>query len=191
MTTTIETGAPLFARVQDALTFAMHYAHDQSPRTPMQRLVNKGSIGSGKGLIGLDGAHQAGAIMQLLKRELSAVERAILVVRFGDVRITCPCCGNDDAATTDWREAVDTVSHHVSEIADLHPKIRHAIVEKVVCRRKMVRVTSLSSRYEVSERTVRERMRKAKPVLAALENRAVGIVNDMLQGRGVVEMEAA
>lgn len=185
-TATIEAPADeaMFRSAQEALTFALHYSHNQSPRTPMQQMLKRGTIGTGKGLIGNNGAHQAGAIQQALGH-LRPDQQAVLMVRFGDVRSPCSCCGNPHAPSRPWRDAVDLLSH-TAEIADLHPNIRHAIVEKVVCRRRGMRVSSLASQYEASERTIRSRIQKVKPVLVALESSATQWVQDFLQARGVV-----
>ncbi len=182
MTVTVD--GPLFRSAQDALTFALQYEHQQSPTNPMQQLMKRTRMGTGLGLHGIDGAHQAGAILQALGT-LGQMERSVLVVRFGDVRGPCPCCGNQEASTREWRAAVDVLSH-IDTIADLHQRIRHAIVEKIVCRRRMMRVAALASRYESTERTIQRRIRDVKPVLVALEARATGTMQDFLSGRGVV-----
>lgn len=180
---TITLDGPLFKSAQDALTYALHYSHNQSPVTPMSRML-KGSGGTGKGLSGIDGAHQAGTIMQAMAI-LSPLQRAVIVVRFGDVRNVCPCCGRDDAPTREWSEAVDLLSH-AEEIADLHPKIRRSIVEKIVCRRRMMRVAALASRYETTERTIRRRIADVKPTLVKLESSATALMQDRLSDGGVV-----
>lgn len=189
MTTAIEAGQPLFASAQDAMTFAFHYAHDQSPSTPMSRILQRSAaLGSGKGLVGIDGAHQAGAISRLMQAELGQVELDILLVRFGDVRSVCPCCGNPDATSQAWRDAVDRLSF-IEPIKDLHPKLRHAIVEKLVCNRKLMKVTAMASRYDVSRQTVHGRLKRAREVLAPLESRAIDLIHTLLQERGVVVKE--
>ena len=180
---TVVVDGPLFASAQNALTFALNFEHQQSPSNPMQQLMKRTMMGKGLGLSGIDGAHQAGAILQLLEK-LPVNQRAILTVRFGDVKASCPCCGQD-ANTRAWREAVDVLSH-AKEIADLHQRIRHAIVEKIVCKRRMMRVAALASRYESTERTIQRRMRDVKPGLVELEARATAEMQDWLAGRGVV-----
>lgn len=189
MTTSIELGQPLFARAEDAVTFALHYAHDQSPTTPMSRILKRSQqLGNGKGLIGIDGAHQAGSIKRLLEDELSPMALDVLYIRFGDVRQVCPCCGNADAPTRTWREAVDRVSF-IEPIKDLHPKLRHAIVEKVVCNRRLMMVTQMASKYDVSRQTIHGRLRRAKEVLGPIETTAINLIHGLLQDRGVVVKE--
>lgn len=72
---------PLFDSAYSALAFAFRYSSQQYQPTPMARLM-RGSIGSGKGLVGLDGAAQAGFIRGMVEK-LPAFERAAIVARFG------------------------------------------------------------------------------------------------------------
>ena len=183
-----ETTERLFRSAHEALTFAFRFAHDQSPRTPMTRLMQGGSLGSGKGLIGLDGAGQAGMILAALAH-ITPEERAVVMTRYGDLRSPCQCCGQY-APTRDWRDSVDMLSH-APELHDLPREVRHAVVEKVICRRKDLRVASMAGGYELAERTVRERMRRFKERIGRVENRAVAWLDEHLTGRGVIAEVAA
>ena len=181
------TDTPLFRSAHEALTFAYRFAHDQSPRTPMTGLLQGGRIGSGKGLIGLDGAGQAGMILAALSH-LNDEQRALIVVRYGDFRSPCQCCGQY-APTREWRAAVDQLSH-CDELGDLPREIRLAAVEKVICRRKGLRVASLAGGYEVTERTVQRRMRDAKQRWGKFENQAIAWLEEHFIGRELLAQAA-
>lgn len=71
---------PLFDSTWAALAFAFRYSTQQYQPTPMARLM-RGSIGSGKGLVGLDGAAQAGLIRAIVET-LPEFERCAVVARF-------------------------------------------------------------------------------------------------------------
>lgn len=71
---------PLFDSAWNALAFAFRYSTQQYQPTPMARLM-RGSIGSGKGLHGLDGAAQAGVIRAIVET-LPEFERCAVVARF-------------------------------------------------------------------------------------------------------------
>lgn len=71
---------PLFDSTYAALAFAYRYSTQQYQPTPMARLM-RGSIGSGKGLHGIDGAAQAGLILGMLEK-LPVFERAAITARF-------------------------------------------------------------------------------------------------------------
>lgn len=71
---------PLFASAYDALAFAFRFNAQQYSPTPMARLM-RGQIGSGKGLVGIDGAAQAGFILGLIG-QLQEWEQAAICARF-------------------------------------------------------------------------------------------------------------
>lgn len=71
---------PLFDSTWAALAFAFRYSTQQYQPTPMARLM-RGSIGSGKGLAGLEGAGQAGIIRAEVEK-LPTFERCAVVARF-------------------------------------------------------------------------------------------------------------
>jgi hypothetical protein len=175
----------LFRSAHEALTFAFRFSHDQSPRTPMTRLMQGGSIGAGKGLIGMDGAGQAGMILAALVH-LKPDEKHVLVVRYGDLKEPCACCGQM-APTREWADSQDALSH-ADELCELPRVIRHAVVEKVICRRKGMRVASLAGGYEVTERTVQRRMRDFKARIGKVENAAIAWMDDHLSARGLLEV---
>lgn len=71
---------PLFDSAYSALAFAFRFSTQQYQPTPMARLM-RGSLGSGKGLAGLDGAAQAGLIRGMVEK-LQEFERAAIIARF-------------------------------------------------------------------------------------------------------------
>jgi hypothetical protein len=170
----------LFRSAHEALTFAFRFAHDQSPRTPMTTLLQGGRIGSGKGLVGVDGAGQAGMVLSALKH-LNDEQRNVIMVRYGDLRRECSCCGQM-APTPDWRIAVDALSH-CDELRGLPRAIRHAAIEKIVCRRRDIRMQRYASEYDLSARTLRHRVSECKGRLAKVENSAVAWLDEHFVGR--------
>jgi hypothetical protein len=85
----------LFQNADAALKFALRYSSQQYAQTPMaKRLKSNGSIGSGKGLVGLDGAAQAGMVRARLER-MGKEQQACLVARFSARVEDCPCCGGN------------------------------------------------------------------------------------------------
>jgi hypothetical protein len=173
---------PVFGSGHEALTFAFRFAGNQSPRTPMTTLAGGSALGSGRGLSGLDGAGQAGMVLQAL-RHLGPSQRHLVVARYGDVRDTCPCCGQL-APTQQWLEAVEHLSL-CDELKDLPKKVRHAAIEKVVCRRKL-RFADYAVEFGLSQVTLRRRLREVKIRMAKLEKDAVGWLDDYFKARGMV-----
>lgn len=165
----------LFRGAHEALTFAFRYGTDQSPRTPMTALMQGAQLGNGKGMVGLDGAGQAGLIRAAL-RHLPIQQQHVVLVRYGDIAVPCPCCGNADGRRPDWLEAVDALSHWCEPIHDLHRDIRRAMVVKAVCRRGSSLIRETAQRYDVAERTMRRRYVDAKHELGRVENAAMSWV---------------
>lgn len=95
---------PLFANPHDALTFAFNYSSQQYALSPMSKLMKTG-IGSGKGLVALDGAAQAGIIRARVSH-LPALQAACIVARYAPRFEECPCCQGRDKMTDEYREAV-------------------------------------------------------------------------------------
>lgn len=174
---------PMFRSAHDALVFAFRFSHDQSPRTPMTALMQRGLLGKGKGLVGIEGAGQAGLIHGALRR-LSDEQKNLLVARYGDIRQPCQCCGQM-APTPEWRAAVDALSH-CAELHDLPKPIRLAAIEKIVCRRRNIETRRLAAEHEMSPRTLRHRISDCKARLAKIENSAIAMLEEEFKGSGLV-----
>lgn len=178
-------GGVLFAGTHQALTFAFRYSSQVSPKSPMASLLAR-AVGGGRkgsGLGGVDGAAQAGMILGALEH-LSAEQRHVLIARYGDVTHDCPACGQP-TASNEWRIAVDALSL-CPELADLPRDVRRAAVEKVVCRRKHIRLEMWSSPYSLSPRTVRSRVAQARKRFSKAENDALAWLGDYFEGRGLL-----
>lgn len=99
---------PLFANPHDALMFAFNYSSQQYALSPMAKLMKTG-IGSGKGLVALDGAAQAG-IIRARVAQLPPLQAACVVARYAPRFEECPCCRNKDKMTDEYREAIATLA---------------------------------------------------------------------------------
>jgi hypothetical protein len=173
----------LFTSAHDALTFAFRFSHQASPKTPMSTLLSGLGIGSGKGLVGIDGAAQSGLILSAVGH-LPVDQKQVLTVRYGDVPIECSCCGAE-GRSKEWMAAVDDLSHRIDTIRDLHQRDRRAIVVKVLCRRRGEILRRVAAEYGVAERTMKRRYRDAKDVLSKIEIRAVGTMQSWLEGEPI------
>ena len=71
---------PLFINAHSALVFAFNFSGQCYDRPMMNRMAAP-SVGTGKGLVGLDGAAQAGMIRGEVK-SLGKLAEAILIARF-------------------------------------------------------------------------------------------------------------
>jgi hypothetical protein len=97
----------LFKNTHEALMFAFNYSSQQYALSPMSKMMKTG-IGSGKGLVALDGAAQSGIILSRLG-QLPALHQACIIARYAPRFEECPCCQNKDKMTDAYREAIATL----------------------------------------------------------------------------------
>lgn len=169
--TQIET-EPLFDSTYAALAFAYRYSTQQYQPTPMARLM-RGTIGSGKGLHGLDGAAQAGIIRAEVDK-IREVERSAIVARFAvddreglaaKIRLIQP-------ATASLGTGV-----HSRRLVD-------ALVQRYYGKR--VHLKDLSEMVGIHPNTMTDRWRCIRRVLAEIEHRGMDMVEARLQEAGLV-----
>lgn len=95
----------LFKNTHDALIFAFNYSSQQYPLSPMSKLMSGNGSGTGKGLVSIDGAAQAGIIRSRIA-QLPALQAACIVARYAPRIEECPCCKGRDKMTDEYREAL-------------------------------------------------------------------------------------
>lgn len=150
---------PLFRSAYDALAFAYRYNSQQYSPTPMAKLM-RGSIGSGKGLYGQDGAAQAGMIRGRLD-PLQAWEKAAIAARFALDR-------------QELYQARDTLV--IPALASLGTGVHNrrmvdAMVQKFFGKR--VSVKELAAKYGMHRNTMTQRWACIKKTLSEIEVRAM------------------
>lgn len=163
---------PLFNSAWDALAFAFRYSTQQYSPTPMARLM-RGSIGSGKGLVGLEGAAQAGLIRAIVET-LPEFERCVITARF----------------------ALDNRESLAAKIILIQPAT--ASLGTGVHNRRMVdnlvqrffgqrcHLKDIAETYGVHPNTMTERWACIKRMLTSLEHRAIDRAEIALQDAGLV-----
>ncbi|MGP8437169.1 DNA-binding protein [Paraburkholderia fungorum] len=80
----------IFKSAHEAVIFACNYAAQQYAMSPMAKLLQRGGSGSGRGLIGLDGAAQSGMVLAELQR-IDYVQMLVLVARCAPRKERCEC----------------------------------------------------------------------------------------------------
>src|SRR5574340_220522 len=99
----------LFPSTHNALRFAFEFNPEQYGEGTLAGLLKRAAgIGSGKGLVGLDGAAQAGMILAEVWR-LPALERHAIIARYGQRRTECRCCGSP-GMSEEWKLAVEGIA---------------------------------------------------------------------------------
>lgn len=175
---------PLFLSAHEALIFAFNYADQQYAQSPMARIYREG--GSGRGLVGVDGAGEAGMIMAEVMR-LDQLERDALCVRFTKVRGTCHCCGHE-TDLPQVREALarlETYAIHETASTSSTALIR-ALVRSHFGLMNIGSARLTAEQHQVSQRTVEGHSGNVKRALRMLERRAERKVERLLKSSGKV-----
>lgn len=163
---------PLFDSTYAALAFAYRYSTQQYQPTPMARLM-RGSIGSGKGLHGLDGAAQAGIIRAEVER-LRMYERFAVIARF---------------AIDDKERCLAMLALICPATAALGTGVHNRrLVDALVQRHygKRVHLKDLAEMVGIHPNTMTDRWRSIRRVLTEIEHRGMDMVEARLKEAGLV-----
>lgn len=141
----------LFKNTHDALMYAFNYSSQQYALSPMAKMMKTG-IGSGKGLVALDGAGQAGMILAHVGR-LPALHQACIAARHAPRFEECPCCSSKDKMTDTYREAIATLAEWaIGQVSGISIRnMRGAIVRSFY--EKGVSVAAAALELGVAKRT--------------------------------------
>lgn len=106
----------IFTSAQEAITFACNYSSQQYAMSPMTKLLQGPVRGSGRGLVGLDGAGQAGMVFAELAR-IDYWQLAALVTGKIARSERCDCrrsCCRGWKLNPMFEEAVSQLADHVA-----------------------------------------------------------------------------
>ena len=114
----IDAGQPLFVSAHSALVFAFNFSGQNYDRPMMNRLASP-AVGTGKGLVGLDGAAQAGFVRAEVQG-LGPLAEAILIARIAPRHMPCHCrssCCGGKKANREWSNAIGYLADYVRTTA--------------------------------------------------------------------------
>lgn len=173
----------VFETTRKAIVFAFNYSTEQYGMSVLGKMQRHAG-GSGKGLVGMDGAGQAGMVLAEIWR-LKEIERAAIVARFAARYEACECCGGRKP-TALWREAIERLADWCVP----------AGVSNVRCRRELVarhfgvpgvEFVALAERYGFNRKTVAEHYRTMSRQLADAESMAQISIESAFLESGMVE----
>lgn len=175
----------LFKTPADALLFAMRFSSEQYAESAMAKSMKGPSTSSGKGLVALDGAGQAGMILSRLDRleqfgPTGPLLRACTVARYSNRVQPCPCCGSD-VTTPEYKVAILALANWASEhVSSRNPvqRLLYAIVQDYFERTRSITATAKS--IGVPPRTALDQKNKIWPLLSALDKDAQATIGDIL-----------
>lgn len=169
----------LFKNTHDALVFAFNYSSQQYALSPMSKLMKTGS-GSGKGLVALDGAAQAGFIRARVG-QLPALQAACIVARYAPRFEECPCCQGRDKMTDEYRDVVAALAEWaISQCGGLTLRnMRGAIVRSFF--ERGISVAEAAKELGVPKATAYDQKARIHKALKILDGNAQDGISDLLQ----------
>lgn len=199
----------LFQNAHGALTFAFNFSGQCYDRPMMNRLASP-AIGSGKGLVGLDGAAQAGMIRAEVKA-MGKLAEAILIARVAPRMTPCSCrssCCSGYKPNKEWTDAIAVLADHVRTTVYAGCVInglmrREYLVRYFTRKDERVSLEALAEKYDIARNTVSAHnakvatwlggvpTRKDKPAMLGMEQAAFDAIEDRLRGIGMVGELAA
>jgi hypothetical protein len=189
---------PLFKSAHTAITFALNYGiTDHVERSPASKMADDRKGSGGHGLIGMDGAAQAGIILAELKRT-GAFHEACVIARVAKRKILCNCgaeCCCKHRPNWQWRDAINSIAMLVKDQMEEErkegtrgmkdsPVMRQAIIAKFFGER--IRVKELAHACDVTEGTVSNHTGKINKILKHTENEAWNLLEEALRSSGIV-----
>ncbi|KUZ98106.1 DNA-binding protein [Burkholderia ubonensis] len=119
----------------DAVRFALCYSLQQYGETMMAKRLRGESVGSGMGLVGLDGAGQAGQIRRMLW-DLPELHLSVVVARAAPRDLPCSCgaaCCSGRTPNLEWQAAIGWLTEASAAYASgfSHYRVRRAIIERL------------------------------------------------------------
>lgn len=194
----------LFQNAHGALTFAFNFSGQAYDRPMMNRLASP-AIGSGKGLVGLDGAAQAGMIRAEVKA-MGKLAEAILIARVAPRTKPCGCrssCCSGHKPNKEWTDAVAYLADYVRTAVYAGCVVnglmrREYLVRYFTKKDERTSLEALAEKYEIARNTVSAHnakvatwlggvpARKDKPAQLGMEQAAFDAIEDRLRGIGMV-----
>lgn len=125
----------LFDSSHAALVFAFNFSGQQYQASAMNKAMTP-QIGSGKGLVGVDGAAQAG----MIRRELGTLpdlHQAVLTARVAPRDVPCECgraCCVGKQLNAEWADAIVWLTERAMQQLSgsfSHYRVRRSILEKI------------------------------------------------------------
>ncbi|MFJ2989969.1 hypothetical protein ACIPF8_19050 [Collimonas sp. NPDC087041] len=169
----------LFSNSHEALVFAFNYSSQQYALSPMSKMMQLGAVGTGKGLVSIDGAAQSGFIRKQVE-SLSEVHKACIVARYSPRFEECPCCGNKDKAVQEYKEAIATLSQWaVSCFSGLSTRVaREYIIRSYY--EKGLSISRVAERTKIGKSTLYDYKSKIIERLKDVDHEAQVAVGDLV-----------
>jgi hypothetical protein len=184
----------IFKSAHEAVVFACNYASQQYAMSPMAKLLQRGSTGSGRGLVGLDGAAQSGMVLAELGN-IDYVHMLVLVARCAPRKERCECkhiCCSGWKPNPLYRDAVsqltDMVVPALGGVFTLR-RFRLAVIEKYFGEK--IKVKDVAADLNIPPRTAERHASIIKAYLRDTEKTGWTEWYGHLDGAGMLVSENA
>lgn len=174
--------APIFRSTHDALVFAFNFSHEQYSTPAAAKLMSASQIGAGKGLVGVDGAGQAGMILAAVWR-LPALERHAIIARYGQQPVNCPCCGAE-RRSEQWQLAVEGLAAWAVPAGISKMRVRRDLLKLFFLRKGTLK--EIATRGGEDRRKLGEQYAVIAKRLQQVEAKAQASMDDALRASGMV-----
>ena len=185
-----EAFAPMFDTAHGAMVFAFNFTSQCYDRPMMNRMASP-AVGTGKGLVGLDGAAQAGMVRAEVQA-LGKLAEAILIARLAPRSQPCHCrqaCCSGQKPNKEWTDAVAFLTDYVRNTALAGCTAngimrREYVVRYFTPKSARISLEDLAEKYDVARNTVSAHAakvatllggtlpKKGKPAMPGLESAA-------------------
>lgn len=180
----------IFSSAHSALLFAFGYNPEQYAPSILAKMIRGGVVGSGKGLVGMDGAGQAGMVLAEI-HDLGEAAEHFLAARFAPHYTDCscrnPCCTGYRPSRT-FREGIDWITEAaIGQLEDhqVNFRLRKGLVLRFFGERE--NMTDLSRFAGVSRDMASQHNAKLLPWLKHEEGKAMHAAIARLKERGFVQ----
>jgi len=171
--------APLFKSGHEACRFAFAFSSQQYPVTVMAKLLKGSGMGSGRGLVGLDGAAIAGTVKRHIEC-LSAQAQMVIGARYEINDVSARMYAF--ALVNSVIPALGTGGHHRHMVRDLICRYFHIRSADG----RQIQLSALCDQYGLSADTMTRRWRSVKGCLREQESRAQAQADDVMTNAGLV-----
>lgn len=176
---------PLFCSATAALAFAFSFSQG-SPRTGLAAMQKPDpNRRPGRGLIGLDGAGQAGMILAEVG-QMAKVRQSALAASFATRTSECACCGQQKPRD-EWLGAIKYLAEaSACAIAGVsHFRLRQAVLAKAIGATGETD-EDLANRFNLDRKTVAKHRHAIKDWFRKIEGAAMREIDDRLRAVGMV-----
>ena len=198
------TDEPLFHSAHSAMVFAFNFSGQSYDRPMMNRLASP-AVGSGKGLVGLDGAAQAGMIRAEVQT-LGKLAEAIIIARIAPRSVPCHCrsaCCAGHRPNKEWTDAISVLADYVRTTAlagcTSNGMLRREYVVRYFTRKDdRISLEALAEKHDIHRDTASAhaakvalllggaQAKKGRPGVPGLESAAMDAIEDRLRDIGMV-----